>query len=286
MAFSDYKSKNQYHSSYFHNARFMVALKPSKCYKFCCCGVSGCRCKLPLFCSRCAYALALRKWKSYLKNFDKGNFYFLTISFKEDIPFNENNENFSIIWKRIHRIISEIKKKKGIRGALISDEVIVSRFLPLRILPHCHAIIDADDFDQESAAGLSEITQEFIGLPVSLKWRRIPTINDFKSAIGYLYKPMDFHSKYDSAYEDFIDTGIREPYELNNEVYNVLDGIPYILHEQGFSRGTTLGSFHHRFKNSLCIPKIVRERKNQELYEYIQSIDYNTYKFSEDDAMD
>ena len=67
-----------YDEEFLPNIGMLLFARTSSLERLCRCGQNGARCKLRSWCPRCAFAEATNLWKTYLPNFNKGSFWFLT----------------------------------------------------------------------------------------------------------------------------------------------------------------------------------------------------------------
>ena len=240
------RQKPGYRNDFLPNLGMLLFSNPTFLERVCRCGQNHNRCKMRFWCPRCAYAEATNLWKTYLPNYHKGNFWFLTVGIDGDIPFNDANAfNLREFWTLLPDVINQVglHSNYGIKGFYSSDEVSVRQFLPLRINPHVHAILDADDLDPQVIDDLESVFDQVLeiiapgcGLTSSVNLRHIVSKEALKSALRYLIKPISLQNQYRTAWTVKVEAGSHPSWQLNNEVRDFITGVSYVSHYPKFMR--------------------------------------------------
>lgn len=105
-------------------------------------------------------------------------------------------------------------------------------FLPLRVMPHVHALVDCHDFGEEHVERLRlHLTNwrnqygEPLDLVPDIDVRPISTPRSLLDRTRYLYKPINLASRYDAAWEEFIDDDRTRAWELNSQARELAAGV-------------------------------------------------------------
>jgi len=228
-----------YRNQYLDNLGFIILAEPTFLIRYCRCGEQGAVCDKRTWCPRCAYAVVTSLWKEYLLSYNAGTFYFLTVSLVGDVPFTDENAfDLPGLWKILTTSLQVLQcKLKGcVRGMLISDEISVRQFLPIRINPHVHAILDADD-PLHFYEALKPVIDAFLTkhapgytLQASVNMRVITSQNSLKSALQYLVKPIQIKIPYRTAWDGKVVNGLGRAWALNSEVKDFVRYTNYVSH--------------------------------------------------------
>ena len=84
-----------------------------------------------------------------MPSFSRGHFYFVTLSFAGGLPFAGAGA-FDCLnyWNACKAALGSLIEQELIRGAFWVEEIKLLSLLPLRVMPHVHALVDADSFDR------------------------------------------------------------------------------------------------------------------------------------------
>ncbi len=201
-------------------------------HRFCHCCIRNKRCRLWKFCCHCAYTKQNEIVTRYLPAFPKGNFWFVTLSFKGGLRFEVPHDEHPLpYWDAARMALREMLADYSIDGALWVEELYIRSYLPLEVLPHCHAIIDATEFADDAKEKLTgsiiqfsseQVDGDGVELPFDLDVKPILDQQHFINCLRYLIKPIDLVTAYSQA----ITTADRV--ELNQAVDSLLNG--HLLH--------------------------------------------------------
>lgn len=218
------------HEAYQGNAAVLIATKSPMAPRYCYCwrrsryNKSG-RCDLWPVCYRCALYRQNLYLRRYLPSFHRGHWRFVTISFKGTIEFTSNNTDAVVpYWNAGSRAIRNLVNKGEIDGAFWVEEIAVINFLPLRVQPHAHAIVDSE----LSIARLTALFRKASRIrrsprPPSIDVQELGTAKQLGHQIQYLVKPINLYGRYREVFDNF---GRRNARELNNELYDFVHGFP------------------------------------------------------------
>lgn len=230
--------------AYFDNGYLILGLTSEKyALRYVCCGRrQGSRkipCKQWLLCPVCAQRELRCSWARYANIYRKGTFHYLTLSFDGDLPFDATTSTRILdYWDAINAAMVAKCTSGEWRGALWVDELAVNRFLPLRVLPHAHAIIDADTISQDTLDELSEAVASYtrsedlpaeILLKPRLRLKRIDSEYEFQKVLSYLTKAVNVVKPYSTAWWLEVANDRSKGFALNKEARELLETVPGLI---------------------------------------------------------
>jgi hypothetical protein len=235
-AFSPYKEGERvYPSQYFENAGLIINAQPTFALRFCNCGVpvngNAGRCHLRKYCPRCAGAEGVRLMKVYGDAFYHGPWHHLTLSFKGNISL-EGLSECSFAWDVLKSVTDRLVKGRVIEGAIHVEELAIRSFLPCKVLPHAHVVVQGEALGQDTLAELArQVDQEIQAVSAELllacdfKIKPLKDEGQFYNTLGYVLKPMDLSTPYRSAWIAKCQEDSRKAVELNSESRDVIQGV-------------------------------------------------------------
>lgn len=120
-----------------------------------------------------------------------------------------------------------------------TEELAVNSFLPTRVLPHIHAIIDALEFTEGTRAMLAQKVSEHLGktlgrdfLPPNIKFSGIHDQKGLFDRIAYMLKPMKLLRPYEQAWAEASWHNRAGVCQLNSELTDVIRGHSQILYRR------------------------------------------------------
>ena len=161
----------------------------------------------------------------YYDAYDESGFYHVTCSFDGDIPFGATNcMTARDYWESIGNSIKKLLAENLIDGAYFVHEMSIRSFLPLRVVPHTHAIVSCGSFPREVIKYLGELIADCpeIELTPSINVRLIDSRADMSSMLKYVTKATDLSTAYNSAITQLNECG-EKPRDLNCEMKDFLD---------------------------------------------------------------
>ena len=223
---------------YLGNSTLLVASNypAAKRYAFCCVpnerNPSG-ACKDHRFCPYCNYLFREQAVNTYVPAYHNGNWHFLTISFRGHLAFDSANASISLdYWDACKAALEQSVDSKLVKGAHWTEEIAILSFLPLRVMPHIHAIVDADTFGEEQIDQLNQTLttrhreeKEPLELMPDIDVRPINSERSLLDRVRYLYKPINIAPKYEAAWTVAEDNNRARAWELNSEAREFAAGI-------------------------------------------------------------
>lgn len=237
-------------------------------------------CGQPFFCQKCAYIRATKFLKKTVTRFDRGGWFFATLSFTEPVVFGSGAMDEA---ERCWRVTGETLDAAAslFSGCVYREEVALTDFLPLSIRPHAHLLIYSatPDFD---AAALLEVFNEaadahHLRSMVSFDCKPVEDLDAFIHAVHYLFKPVDVSTPYRKAWAVLGDTfsgaelqTLRR--QVNNELTDFIYGVQLLrtvesdadaecdvetlmAGDEGQRRLIYRGVLHPRSRNSIYLTK-------------------------------
>lgn len=212
--------------------------------RFCYCSIRKGLCGLWKLCDHCSYRKRTLLRQRFLTQFSRSRWWFLTISFDGVLPFEGHfAEDMGLYWDACHEAVRSMVRDGSFLGAVKVEELHVQSLLPLKVLPHCHFLIAADDVTVGQIEDLRQLvlahrgTQpdwgtgemardeaERVDLEVSTKTYLLPTEGDFSRVMGYLIKPMNLVTPYLNAWPEASLNGREGVPDLNANVVEFFDG--------------------------------------------------------------
>jgi hypothetical protein len=186
--------------------------------------------------------------------FYRSQWAFLTCSFgKAPSAYPEEKDRCDLYWGAGRHAIKELREDELIRGAIVRQELALTRFLPLKIRPHTHALVETHDrLDEEDIANRMHAYCDKEMGAINPRWsprvkvEAIETEEAFKKIINYLYKPIRITYAYHQAWMRYVESNPIRAEKLNVEVNDFFAA--YAVLTWGTRQVTYLGSFHHAWK--------------------------------------
>ncbi len=251
---------------YLGNSALLIASSYPGSKRYAHCGVPNLvnragNCRDHKFCPYCNFLVRRQALQTYVPAFDHGTWHFLTLSFHGQLGFNHATAYASLdCWDACRDALQHLLDLHRVRGLHWTEELAIRSFLPLRVLPHVHAVVDADTFGEEDLAQLQQRmlawrSHEGEALPrePDLDVRPIRTERSLFDRIRYLYKPLDLVPKYESAWPLASQNDRARAWELNSQVRELAAGIFQIRKDR--QRMNSKGSLNPKDKRFIGIKK-------------------------------
>lgn len=255
------------------NGSILIASGSRDADRYCLCGSHNgrrapCRCRLRLFCDPCARFHRLRYLNRYVPGFPRGQWRFATLSYERALPFTSTQARRVFpLWNAATGAIRRLVGRRLVSGAFFVEEIKIIDFLPLRVLPHAHAILcsevgngrlEDELHDLIRNGGLREACRdhrlaiafrdEGLNIPPSIQVRPIRSPRGLGQAINYMVKPIDLSTRYDLRWE-FMETNAMA---LNNELTEFVTGVSSLTENRRMI--ATLGNLDTRSPAFIGIP--------------------------------
>lgn len=240
-AFSSYKRSGvnavKYRDRYYDNALFVIYSQLPYSQKFCRCGMKGFTgrrgvCTKRLFCTACAYSKFAQVYDRFRDAYSAGTYYSVTFSFDFPALQWEDRNEAEHYWEAADYALEKLIRAKKVDGAVLSREMSIRGFAPLRIHPHAHAVVLCDQFqgafdmEQEIHDYMAEYQQSHVDNPrrPNVEVVVIEDVDEFENKFHYLFKPIDIKSQYEVA--STLGNHSAETFQtINNEVRDFVQWI-------------------------------------------------------------
>jgi hypothetical protein len=169
---------------------------------------------------------------TYVPNYHQGNWHFLTGSFTGELLFScSDGFDWLHYWDAYKYGLSALLNEGLINGVYWVEELAVNSFLPTRVLPHIHAIIDALELTDNTLAILKDRVCEHLAktlgpdfLQPNIKTTAIQDEKGLFDRIGYMLKPLKLVRAYERAWAAASIHNRRKVWELNSELTDLIKG--------------------------------------------------------------
>lgn len=127
-------------------------------------------------------------------------------------------------WNACKTGLRSLQDEGLVNGYYATEELKLIQFLPTSVLPHIHAVVDAERFDQAALMRLEQFikAQPNIELPDSMRVRSISTESDMYWSLNYLYKTLELAEPYRTAWSTVELNNRQHAWHLNSEVQDFM----------------------------------------------------------------
>jgi hypothetical protein len=278
--------------NYLQTAAFLILSNWPSAQRLAYCGIpsavnpSG-RCRLHQFCPYCCWRERNQAQLAYVPSFHDGNWHFLTGSFDGDLAFT-GSDGFDWLhyWDAYKYGLSALVKEGVIDGVYWTEELAVNSFVPTRVLPHAHCVIDAFELTDTAIEILKDKVTEHLAknlgpdfLLPDVKYSAIQDQKGLLDRIGYMVKPMKLLKAYERAWVGASFHNRARVWELNSQLTDLIKGHSEITRRR--PKMQAKGTLNPKAKGFIGVRKENRsEREYQELInelkkqptEYIQDV--------------
>ncbi len=187
-----------------------------------------CPCQQRRTCQFCARSKVKKKKAQIAPAWSvANNFYFLTVSFKQNLFINEatSQDDITVYWKATKRYINLLKQKNVIDGAFNVDELAVQNILEKVVLPHTHSLVISSRDDLCIKTRTWEGDTKYIPNPelfpaddhIVCHLEPVLDFNSFNQHINYMIKAIDFSERYNIEHneESVFDLNIATSFLIN-----------------------------------------------------------------------
>lgn len=218
-------------------------------------------CKDHKFCPHCNYVVREQAVRTYVPAFTDATWHFLTLSFAGSLPFDSHHAGASAdCWDACGDALGGLVADGTINGVHWTEEIAVLSFLPLRVMPHVHALVDAgnlgdDDLGRlhQRLSGWRNARGEPVALVPDLDLRPIHTDRSLLDRLRYLYKPISLAPRYRLAWDTAAADGRARAWELNSQARELAAGV-FDLRKRR-DRMHSKGTLNPKAKQFIGIPR-------------------------------
>ena len=223
-------------------------------------------CKLHKFCPYCCWYERSRRQLTYVPAFENGTWHWLTGSFTGDLAMNTpaDAHDWPHYWDAYKAAFVKWVAKKFVRGVFWTEELAVNSLLPTRVLPHVHAIVDADFIDDEDLQALRDTLNAHLRsslgpehLEPNIKAEQVETARSLFSFVGYMIKPFNILTAYERAWPRAYPHNRHLAQQLNNQATDLVLGYSHVTTDR--YKINVKGSLDSKAKSFIGIPKDERD---------------------------
>lgn len=221
-------------------------------------------CRIHKFCPACSSQIKFSKWLTYAPAFESGTWFFITGSWKGDLPFDTGSaaqDSFRWVehWDAYRKAFASLWASKDINGFYLVDELAINSMLPVRALPHVHAIVEAGWFEDEQIEKLSAAVETGIAsaheenLKPDIKVSPILSAGSLMSVLRYMHKPLSMTTAYASAWARHCSDTRDRATELNSQATDIVMGFAEVT--KGRNKMSAKGTLNPKDKSFIGISK-------------------------------
>ena len=238
-------------------------------------------CKLHKFCPGCSSRVKYEKWLTYVPVFEDGTWFFITGSWKGDLPFSTGSatqDSFEWVehWDAYRKAFASLVDSNDINGFYLVDELAINSMLPVRALPHVHAIVEAGWFEDEQIEKLRSAVEDRIAsaheehLKPDIEVSAIASAGSLMSILRYMHKPLSMTTAYESAWEQQCSNTRDRATELNSQATDLVMGFAEVTKRR--NKMSAKGSLNPREGRFIGVQK-KDHNKNKAVISRLQSKD-------------
>ncbi len=203
-------------------------------YSLCNAGPKRAKCKRHHYCPLCNYLTCQHALRTYVPAYHKGQWHHLILSFEGSLQFTSSSATqVRSYWDACSTGLRETTAQKAIRGAYWVEELKIRSFMPTTVLPHVHAIVDAEEIGPNTVELLKQTIQGELDnvanqnceatLEPNIQVKPIDSEKSLYDRIRYLYKTLDLVTPYKQAWEQVSLHGRSLAIQLNSQLRDCID---------------------------------------------------------------
>ena len=243
------KRKTEYQSQRFPDAAqyirqsslliLSLAGRSADKYSKCCVPVKAKQnglCHLHKFCSCCSWMALQMKALTYVPAFDKGTWHFLTGSFKGKLEMTTpaSAHDWLHYWEAYKFGLKALVQAGDIRGVFWTEELALLSMLPVKVQPHVHCIIEADEVGEAVVLKLQQLVSQYLGKHVEepnepdIEVEGISNKRSLYGRLRYMIKPIDLVKPYDFAWPTAAADNRSGAQVLNSQITDLVQGYSHV----------------------------------------------------------
>jgi hypothetical protein len=270
-----YPQKFRQHEYLQQSAILLLSPGWASAERYACCGIrnqinpSG-ACKLHKYCPYCCWWDRNERQLTYVPAFDNGSWHWFTGSFKGELEMDPatpmtSAEEWVHYCEAYKSALLNWVEEKGVRGVFWVEELAVNSLLPTRVLPHVHAIVEADQVEEAELEEFNDMLNGQLNallgpdhLQPNITCEPINTARGLLDRIGYMLKPLNLLTAYEKAWPRASFHNRNSAQQLNSQVADLILGYSHLTTDR--RKMNVKGSLDSKAKSFIGIPRA--ERKN------------------------
>ena len=198
----------------------------------------GGACKVHKYCPYCSWYAGEKAQLTYVPAFGDGNWHWLTGSYSGDLLYDGSAGaavNWLHHWDAYQAGFNEWLENNTVRGIYWTEELAVNSFCPTRVLPHVHAVVDADELNEAALEQVQESVNAHMAkvvgvdhLQPDLDVEEIGTQRNLMNRIGYMFKPLKLVRPYRNAWAGACLHHRAGAQQLNNAATDLVLGFSQV----------------------------------------------------------
>ena len=199
------------------------------------------QCKLHKFCPYCCFLEKQHALARYVPVYESGIWHFVTGSFTGDLTMNSANDYFDLLlyWDAYKLALQKLVKDKLVRGVFWTEELAVNSIAPTQVLPHIHAMIEADDMSAEAVMELRNMVvanlKSALGPDVLAPNIQVKNINSQRKLLSHLQyqvKPIKIVKAYDFGWQRAVHNDRAGVVMLNSQTTDLVLGYSHVTNRR------------------------------------------------------
>ncbi len=236
-------------------------------------------CDLPKFCCSCSYRRIWGVLCRFAPHFEKGDWKFVTISFRDGIRAEDTLYSpLKDFWNVTRKTMVLLQERGFMMGAVWREELQVMSFDPLTYRPHLHAQCDAPGLTASAIESLmrgrfrSEL--DWLLAPLDVDCRSSRTPRAYQNRFSYMFKEIDLLTPYRAAARKY---GPGTDFtRLNRRVNLFLRDFPQAMRHR--KQSGYMGNMYPRSENYIGTqPEVFRPRPLESAFQRERRKGYNRF---------
>ena len=225
-------------------------------------GNPGGFCRLHRFCPYCCWYERQKFQLTYVPAFHNGTWHFLTGSFRGELTMAFNSDAFTWVdyWDAYKLALENWVRTGVVRGVFWCEELAVNSFLPAKVLPHVHALVDADEITAGQVQELLEAVSAYLQKTVedeplqpNVRIAAVESDRSLLDHVGYMVKPLNTVKAYEQAWPAASFHNRHLAQQLNSQATDVVVGYSHVTTRR--KKVNAKGSLDWRTKGFIGITK-------------------------------
>jgi len=229
-----------------HSALLLLSLGGRSAVRYSLCGVRNSAnpsgiCRLHKFCPYCSFLEKQKALAKYVPAYESGIWFSIHGSFTGDLTMNSTTDYYDLLeyWDAYKLALRQLVKDKSIRGVFWTEELAVNQMLPVHVLPHIHAIVEADNMDEETITKLKNMVSANLKnrlgpdcLAPNIKIKNLNSPRKLLSHVQYQIKPMKVAKAYDLAWTRASLNNRAQAVLLNSQLTDLVSGYSLVTNRR------------------------------------------------------